>query len=387
MTQQVRSSYRKHPRATWAVVLVAMVAAALAVVWPAFGRDTSPCVGSACIPIPHPSGQGITPSLEAIGGSNFSCGSVGSTYGGAPAPSGLRQFQISKPTPGDYTHSSTGVTFHIEPGIKGGFSFSVVGNAAAVYHVGVNGGTSTVWYDYYNNSDVLATPALLDGGVFSDTDLHSTPDSKYAPTPASKNTFFVASHTTFCYRPLQTTPPLFPRCDDDFGGTDLNGTGGTVEYRAQLVFQGTSCKNESVLMYSQTIANPNGSNEFFATLNPVTPGGPEYEVVERIHWEGATGDNQHLITLRYDDTRPYDGVENTSTPAIEGWRVMELCGSDPRPDPNDFELGAVSPALGADDNGPHTTCMLQSTVSAGEGPNGRTYDAWLYSKIDGSRGA
>ncbi len=55
-------------------------------------------------------------------------------------------------------------------------------------------------------------------------------------------------------------------------------------------------------MYSQTIANPNGTNEFFATLNPVTPGGPEYAGRRAHSWDGATGDNQNLITLRYDDT-------------------------------------------------------------------------------------
>ena len=306
----------------------------------------------------------------------------------------MRQFQISNPAPGAYTDPATGVTFTIAPPInppgqtldpKAYLSFSVNGNAAAVFHVGVKGGTNVTWYDYFANNEDLNPPALFEGGVFSDTNLHSTPDSKYQANNSQKWTFFAASITTFCYKPLQTNPPLFPRCDDDFGGTDFNGTGGTVEYRAQLVFQGTSCKNESVLMYSQTIANPNGSNEFFATLNPVTPGGPEYEVVERIHWEGATGDNQHLITLRYDDTRPYDGVENTSAPAIEGWRVMELCGSDPRPDPNDFELEAVSPAL-VPRLAPHTTCMLQSTDSRARGRT-TDYDAWLYSNIDGSRGA
>ena len=321
MTQHVRSSYRKHPRATWAVVLVAMVAAALAVVWPAFGSDTSPCTYPACIP-PESTTQRVTPALVPIGGSNFDCTKAGASYANpnGPTPPGLRQFQISNPAPGAYTDPATGVTFTIGPPTgnqdpKAYLSFSVKGNAAAVFHAAIKGGTNVAWYDYFNNDP--EAPALLDGGVFSDTNLHSTPDSKYAPNPANKNTFFAASITTFCYRPLQTNPPLFPRCDDDFGGTDFNGTGGTVEYRAQLVFQGTSCKNESVLMYSQTIANPNGSNEFFATLNPVTPGGPEYEVVEHIHWEGATGDNQHLITLRYDDTRPYDGVDDPA-PGIRG---------------------------------------------------------------------
>ena len=39
--------------------------------------------------------------------------------------------------------------------------------------------------------------------------------------------------------------------------------------------------------------------------------------------------------------------------------------------------------------GDHTTCMLESTDSApaaGDPDSSRAYGAWLYSKIDGSRG-
>ncbi|MGH3136539.1 MAG: hypothetical protein ACRDPV_08615, partial [Gaiellaceae bacterium] len=137
--------------------------------------------------------------------------------------------------------------------------------------------------------------------------------------------------------------------------------------------------------------------ELFATLNPVTPGGTTYEVVEHIHWTGITGDDQNRITLRYDDTAPYDGVDNSGIHNInggtnDGWRVMKLCQSDPRPDPGSspFDLDGNTPGMPAAETlpgpeGPHSTCMLQSTDSAGSGPSARTYDAWLFSTVDGAR--
>src|SRR5438034_7090536 len=101
------------------------------------------------------------------------------------------------------------------------------------------------------------------------------------------------------------------------------------------------------------------------------------------------------ITLKYDDTAPYDGVDYPAINNIngvgtnDGWRVMKLCGSDPRPNPDTspFDLGGNTPAMPASDptDGPHTSCMLQSTDSAGTGPNFRTYDAWIFSNVDGGR--
>ena len=131
----------------------------------------------------------------------------------------MEEFRIAKPTPGTYTDPDTGVQFKIDPPSQGKdpkafFSFSVVGGAAVVYHVGINGGTNTAWYDYVNNTP--SNPAVAGDGVIADTNLHSTPDSQYRSTPASKNTFFVASHTTFCYEPLTVEPS----CDEPFSGLD-----------------------------------------------------------------------------------------------------------------------------------------------------------------------
>ena len=135
------------------------------------------------------------------------------------------------------------------------FSFSVANNAAVVYHVGVNGGTKTAWYDYKNN--VPVRPAFPSGGVYGDTDLHATPTSKYT---AAIPDFFVASITTFCYSELTVTPS----CSAPFSGLPLGGTG-TVQYSAQLVSKDGACKNSKVVMYSYTPRE----NDLFATLHQV----------------------------------------------------------------------------------------------------------------------
>jgi hypothetical protein len=390
MTDHVRKSYRNHRKATWVAVLAVLASAALALVLPALAIDTS---GGGVLPA---SGQGIAPSLANVGGSNFSCAAAGKLkYGDPGQPTGMRQFQISKPTPGTYTDPATGVKFVVTaPGAgkdpKSFFSFSVDGNAAVVYHIGVNGGTKTAWYDYFNNTP--SAKALPNGGVFWDTNVHSTPDSKYT---TSNPTFYVASITTFCYSTLTRQPS----CTTPFSGIGFGGTGGTVEYSAQLVAQNGQCKGGNVVMYSYTP----GTNQLFATLNPVTPGGTMYEVVEHIHWTGITGEDQNPITLEYDDTAPYNGVDNSGINNInggtnDGWRLMKLCGSDPRPFPSDpplavgqspFDLGGNTPAMPAADplpaGGAHSTCMLQSTDSAGTGTSGRTYDTWLFSTVDGAR--
>jgi len=370
MTQHVRNSYRKHRKGTWAATLVVVVLAALALVLPALAIDNSPCTPNASTCVTPGSGQGVIPSVVDVGGSNFSCASsAGNT------PPGMRQFQISKPTPGDYTDRATGVTFRVSAPTgtqdpKSFFSFSVIGGAAAVYHVGVNGGTKTAWYDYFNNAPT--TPAFPNGGVFSDTNLHSTPDSKWTPDVPS---FFVASITTFCFVPLTVTPS----CTSPFSGIGFGGTGGTVVYSAQLVANG-GCKSSNVVMYSYTP----GTNQLFAVLSPATPGGTTYQVVEHISWTGITGDVQNPITLRYDDIAPYDGVDYPDVSGNDGWRVMKLCNNDPRPDPisSPFDLDGNTPVMPAGE----TTCMLQSTDSAGTAPSARVYDAWLFSTVDGARG-
>ncbi|HEX2346685.1 MAG TPA: hypothetical protein VHI12_08875 [Gaiellaceae bacterium] len=383
MTQHVRKSYKKHRKATWAAALVVVVLAALALVLPALAIDNSPCPPNASTCVTPGSGQGITPSVVNVGGSNFSCASAGANYGGPATPSGMRQFQISKPTPGNYTDPATGVTFEVLPPTGSQpptsfFSFRVKDSAAAVYHVGVKGGTNVAWYDYFNNAPT--TPAFANNGVFSDTDLHSTPDSKW--TPAAPTSFFVASITTFCYKKLTVQPS----CTSPFFANDLGGTGGTVVYSAQLTPPPNGvCKQDLLLMTSVT-SGTGDSSQMFATLSPLTTGGAQNKVVEHIVWSGITKDIQNPITLLYDDIPPFDGV-NHAGGTNDGFRVMQLCESDPRPNKNSFDLGGNTPSMPpADADGPHTTCMLQSTDSAGANTSNRSYDVWLFSLIDGLRG-
>jgi hypothetical protein len=347
-------------------VLVVLVLAALVVVLPALARQTSTVNG-----VQPASAQGILPSTENVGGSNFSCAKAGVGYASPSTPTGMRQFQISKPTPGTYQDPATGVRFKVDPPTSGdpkaSFNFSVVGGAAVVYHVGVNGGTKTAWYDYVNNDP--DTPAIAGDGVYSDENVHSTPDSKYT---TDLPTFFVASITTFCYRPLTVTPS----CTKPFGPLPgLGGTGDAVQYSAQLELSGSACKSQNVVMFSYS---PD-TDELYAQLSPVGTGAT-YEVVERIQWSGITIDTQNPITLWYDDIPPYGDDKRDLVP----------CNSDPRDPAKPYELPGNAPHTGLmppdDADGPHTSCMLSSTDSAGSGPDGRKYEAWIFSTVDGTRG-
>jgi hypothetical protein len=358
MTEHVRTRYRNHRKTSWAGVLVVLVLAALVIALPALAEQTGSTNG-----VEPPSGQGILPSIANVGGNNFSCASAGATTypSAAPTPSGMRQFQIANPKPGTYTDPATGVDFVItapspnrDP--KAFFSFSVSGGAAVVYHVGINGGTKTSWYDYVNNTP--STPAVAGDGVIADTNVHATPDGR--------NTFFAASHTTFCYKALTVQPS----CDEPFSGLEFGGTAGTVEYSAQLETNGGLCKDENVVMFSFVP----GTNQVFAQLSPVTSGA-DYEVVEHIQWSGITIDTQNPVELWYDDIPPYGDVK---TP-------LRLCNSDPRNAAMPFELPGDAPHTGLLPAG-HTSCMLESTDSAGAGENNRAYEAWIFSTVDGGRG-
>lgn len=347
-----------HRKATWAGVLfVAIVGALAATVLPATGAPGDntglPSDPLAVQPIENPSG-----------GSTFAC------------PSGLRQFDINNPKTGTYSTTVSGVPVSFTLTVASGGNtvkdkyLSFRASNASVHKVAVKGGTKTALYEY-------SSPASADGygtGTINplqvDTDagngrigLHGPVDSSGAP--------FSASYTTFCF----TLPTESFSCSEEapMTGTALGGIGGTVTYEAVLVAQGGVCKSGDAVMYSQ----PSAGNKFFATLHPVVPGGTNYQVVEHIVWTGITGNVQNPVLLLYDDVAPFDGL------APSPWRTMLQCGSDPRPDPigDPWDLDGNTPAMPAG-SPPHTTCMLQSTDIAGG-----IYDAWLYSNIDGSRGA
>ena len=370
MTEHVRKSYRSHRKATWAGVLVVPVLAMLAIAIPALGQTTDANTG-----VRPPSGEGVYPSVVPVGGSNFDCAKAGTGYASPSTPLGMKQFQISNPVPGTYTDPATGVQFVISAPSAGKdpkafMSFSVVGGAAVVYHVGIKGGTNTSWYDYVNNTP--AHPFSGSDGVVSDTDLHSTPDSQYRPTPPSKNTFFAASITTFCYADLGVSTS----CDVPFGPDDSESTSSPVQYTALLVRNSLGqCKDESVVMFARSA----GPNDLEVQLSPIDTDGPSFEVVEHIRLTGIDDDNQNPITIWYDDIGPtYGDVQ----------RTMLQCNSDPRdPDGSPFVLPALPPTGRGLLPGDHTSCMLESTDSAGSGPNDRTYDIWIYSSVDGKRGS
>jgi hypothetical protein len=328
MSQQVGRAYRNHRRSVGAIVVLLVALAAGLVLW-AF-----------------PAGAAIvTPKVVDLGGQNNDCTS---SQVNSSAPN---SFRIVNPVTGVYTDTATGTSFSLT--VTGGgktLAFTISGASAA--DVVIKGGTNSHWYDYDGAS---SSP------VFGDTGLTAPPKG---------NTFYAISHTTFCYTPLTVRPTCAP--DPPFSGITF-GTTGTVEYTAQLISPDGPCKDRDVVMYSYSP----GTNNLFATLNPTpgTPGTP-YAVIEHIHWTGLTGNTQNPVTLWYDDTDPYNGGDK---------RTMGLCGSDPRT--GDFTLPAgVTPAMPLA-NPPHTSCMLESTDSAGSGTNARVFDAWVYSSVDGARGA
>jgi len=204
MTEHVRTSYRKHPRAAWMLVsgILLLAALALAIVIPAFGAPTADTL----IP-PAAKPSTVVPILTNIGGSNFSCTT------NVDGMTGLTAFQVSNPpqsqTSVEYNAANTaststplpaGVKFTLS-GINGPdkgkvFAFKAEGGVT-VFYVGVKGGTDTARYKYAPSgvSADGADPAtnVFPTGKLSDstsTGLHST---------KSSNGFNVASIATFCY--------------------------------------------------------------------------------------------------------------------------------------------------------------------------------------------
>ena len=358
MTEHVRTNYRNHRRATWAgVLVVAIVVALAATVLPATGAPNVDA-GLKSDPV------GVQPIEDPSGGSTYTC------------PSGFKQFQINNPKTGTYPTTVDGVAVSFTLNVSGGGNatrdkyLSFRSNLASVSYVAIKGGTKNAVYSYSSpvtadgyGTPGTANPLTVDTNPANGIGLHAPVDSSGLP--------FSASYTTFCF----TLPTVRFSCNAPMSGIGFAGSGGTLEYRAVLVAENGLCKTGDAVMYSQT----SPGNDFYATLYPVTPNtANNYAVVENIRWTGITGNLQNPVRLRYDDIAPYDGVDTASIGGNDGWRTMLLCGNDPRPDLDGFGLGGGDPGMPAGE----TTCMLRSTDIAGGG-----YDAWLFSTIDGGRGA
>lgn len=217
------------------------------------------------------------------------------------------------------------------------------------------------------------------------------PSGTWKQTKPTGNAACSSSHGTTAGIPItnlqsaQTSPAMdfasvatvVPSCESTFSGTTLSG--GTAKYVAKLHSPGpggATCKSGELVMYTYK-----SGSDLFATLHP-TSGSGTFKVVEHIHWEGLdVGNTQNPVTLTYDDTAPYDGADK---------RTMLLCKKDPRPNAVDFPFDLPAGELTATFDATvlpsgETSCMIQSTDSAGTAENARTYDAWIYSNIDGSR--
>jgi hypothetical protein len=369
MTQHVRSNYRIHRKATWAVVLfVAVVGALAATVLPAVGAPGDN-TGLRSDPLQ------VQPVEDPSGGSTYTC------------PAGFNQFQINNPKSGTYSTTVNGLPVSFTIAVSGGGNatkdkyLSFRSSNAVVKVVAIKGGTKNALYSY----TAFSSPVTADGygsGTTNPLTVDTDPADGiglHAPVDSSGSPYSV-SYTTFCF----TLPTVPFSCSEDapMSGIAFAGSGGTVEYRAVLVAKASNeCKTGDAVMYSQTSAG----NNFNATLYPLTPDPTKkFEVVENIKWTGITGNAQNPVTLQYDDIAPYNGVDTPGIAGNDGLRTMLMCGSDPRLDPigDPFDLGGTHPTMpdAAAGESPHTTCMLRSTDIAGG-----IFDAWLYSTVDGYR--
>ncbi len=162
-------------------------------------------------------------------------------------------------------------------------------------------------------------------------------------------------------------PAVDAQCTSPFQG----GVEGNFEYKAKLYTVGGNCKVGELVMLTYT----SQQNALVATLHPTSATtGTTFPVIEWIKWTGLPG-SQNPVTLRYDDVAPYGDVT----------REMPMCLYDPRPKPITDPFGltevdeATNPIFPAADPA-HTSCMIVSTDSAGG-----TYEAYVYSKVDGYR--
>ena len=159
--------------------------------------------------------------------------------------------------------------------------------------------------------------------------------------------------------------------DQGCGTSNLAGAIVTAgfEYEARLTLPEGTCKTGTLVM----LTYQNGGARV-ATLHPPAgaPAGTKYPAVERFKWTGV-GTAQNPITLYYDDVSPYDGVDK---------RLMPMCTGDPRPDPvgAPYALGSNPDSVLPPADPAHTSCMIVSTESAG---NGGTYEAYVFSRVDG----
>lgn len=255
-----------------------------------------------------------------------------------------------------------------EPGLAGWTVKAYNSSGTAVATSGPTGSNGSYTLSNLELGSTYAICATPSSGLWALTEPTSTPSAcSTSPGGRGWSVELLASAT----KNFGAQSGVIPTCNTPFSGQAFGSAAGNVEYSAQLVPQGTECKDGFVVMYSYL---PN-TNELFATLHPPAENlNDPWEVVEHIHWEGITLDTQNPITLWYDDSFPYDGNPHTN---------LVPCNLDPRDGPNDFELPASHGDLTP---GTETSCMLSSTDSAGSGPDDRSYDAWIYSNVDGTRG-
>ena len=186
MTDHVRTSYRRHRKATWTFLLVALAAGALAAVLPALGAvgdQIPPAERGRCNPDPRQRRR-VELQLRQRHWWSRPRGSVDLPDHESsliPGPRHLQPF-------------SAGVTLTLR-GLNGKFfAFQVTG--ASMFHVGVKGGTDHAWYNYAPGGRTHDGAAVAGGVPTTSTGLHAT--------LKNANTLHSASITTFCYARVTT---------------------------------------------------------------------------------------------------------------------------------------------------------------------------------------
>jgi len=205
MTQQVRTTYRKHPRTILAVTLGAIVALLVIAVLPA---------GAAR----------VTGQVVNLGGQNFDCSNS------LVKSRATNEFRVVNPVSGTtYTDPATQAKFKVfvTTSKKGqqltwksvSTASESVPSVVGVYDVIVKGGTNSMWYDY----DADGAGGTPTGSTTVTEDL--TPLT--AP-PKGDGTFYAISHTSFCYQLASISGTVFNDVD---GSTTRSASNPTELYQ------------------------------------------------------------------------------------------------------------------------------------------------------------
>jgi hypothetical protein len=346
--------------------LAIVVVAVLLAVLPALA--TTP--GGAILP---PSTNGVTPIDVNTGGQSNDCAVFKSQ--------GFHQYRISNPKTGDYTTTVTprnggnnqSVTFSLKmnptdqgtstdkwPGYANDKYVSVSSTNAAIFDIGIKGGTDEAQYNY---------AGLPIGWAIRDGYLHAPAQS----VSQSGTSLYSVSNLTFCFSLPSEVGAVQAPCPPSPFGTDPS------TYQVELA----NCKSNQLYVFRSGA----DQGHRFVSSQVADVSQALLPLVEKIVWPYNPAGGQNQFKLFYTDIFPIDPTKT---------HAMQYCRLDPRDlvaDPtgmtlkatyqSDANKGQVLPAVTADDP-EASSCLISTTEATTVGGNG-TYVAFIFSDIDSYR--